>query len=135
MNRFIFVEKHIWQGKKTKWIEENNINNEEVLSNLFSRELSYASIVLGKKDLADINEAINLINKMAKKINKDLIWKSKNIKKGNKKNFKLILEQPLKFRKNFLFQKFKKNLISIRWNKQEKRVILFGKTVIRGKNS
>ena len=115
-----------------QWLNEHNINNDEILSNLYSRELSYASIVLGKKELTAIDDTIKLIKTMTMHINKDLVFSSKNIKNSNKKKFKLILDQPLKFRKNFLFEKFKKNLISIRWNKREKRVILFGKTIIRG---
>lgn len=118
-----------------QWLNEHNINNDEILSNLYSRELSYASIVLGKKDLANISEAISIINSMVKNINKDLIFSSKNIKNSNKKKFKLIIEQPLKFRNKFLFKKFKQNLISIRWNKREKRVILLGRTVLRGNNA
>ena len=117
-----------------KWLEENNITDAEILSNLYVREMAYISIVLGKQDLdlKNIEDAINLTTKLLNSFDKDLFHSAKNIKKKNKKAFQMILKNPLNFRKKILFQRFKKNLINIRWNKKERIVMLFGKIILKG---
>ena len=115
-----------------KWLEENNINNKEILLNLYMREISYIGIVLGMKSLKQVNNALYLINGRLRQIDRDNLISNSKIKNSRKKDIKLIYNNPLKYRKKILFEKYKKNLISIRWNKREKRVILFGKTILKG---
>ncbi len=117
-----------------QWLEANNINDKEILSNLYYRELAYAGIVLGKKDLSNIKDALNLINKMFNRIDIDLVFSVKNIKKYTQQNFKIMYNNPKKFRKKVLFKKIRQNFISIRWNKGQKRITLFGKVILKRNN-
>ena len=114
-----------------QWLHDNNMNNEEILSSLHLRELVYISIVLGKKNI-DEKEVLSLIEKMLKRVDANLILNKKSIKKSDKKMFKEILDNPIKLRKKILFKKFKQNTVSVRWNKKEKRIILFGKIALKG---
>ncbi len=115
-----------------RWLDENNIKDKEILSNLYFRELAYISIVLGK-DKIDKDEVLSLIEKMLKRIGLNLLLNMKNLNKENKKVFKQIFENPMQLRRKILFKKIKQKTISIRWRKREKRVILFGKTIIKGR--
>ena len=114
-----------------KWLEENDIKGDEIYSNLYARELAYISIVLGKRNFKEIDDALVLVNDLLNKIDKNLLRTTENIKPSIKKVNELIFNSPIKYRRKIIFKKFKQNLISIRWNKREKRVILLGRTVSR----
>lgn len=115
-----------------KWLEENDIKGDEIYSNLYAREMAYISIVLGKRHFKEIDDALILVNDLLNKIDKDLLRTTKNVRPAAKKINELIFSSPIKYRRKIIFKKFKQNLISIRWNKREKRIILLGKTILKG---
>ena len=115
-----------------QWLEENNINDEEILSNLYMREMAYVSIVLGKKDLENVDDAVRLVKKLLHSIDKNLLRTNKNLKTSIKREYEQIFKSPERYRQKILLKKSKQKFISVRWNKREKRVILFGRTVVKG---
>ena len=118
-----------------KWLNENGVKSDEIYSNLYARELAYISIVLGKRNFKEIDKALVLVNDLLNKIDKDLLRTTKNIRPSAKKINELMFSSPMKYRRKIISKKIKQNLVSIRWNKREKRVILFGKTVLKGKTN
>ena len=118
-----------------KWLEEKNIKSKEIYSNLYAREMMYISFVLGKRNFKEIDKALVLVNDLLQKIDKNLLKNSKNVNPKDKKRNELIFKSPIEYRRKILFKKFKQNLISVRWNKREKRVILLGKTILGRRNN
>lgn len=117
-----------------KWLEANNIKGDEIYSNLYAREMAYISIVFGKRYFKEIDNALVLVDDLLNKIDKNLLRTTKNVNSSTKRVNELIFNSPIKYRRKIIFKKFKQNLISIRWNKYEKRIILFGKTILSGQN-
>ncbi len=112
-----------------EWLEKNNICDEKILANLYSRELAYIRIVLDKAGLskAQVREASSLVQKMLDRINPNLLTKEQD-----KELFNIFRNNPLGYRRKVLFKKAKQRLISVRLNRHEKRVVLFGKTILKG---
>ena len=113
-----------------KWLEENNINNEDVLVNLFRREIAYANIVIGMKKLINPEDAYEKINELISRCPKRFC-NCKYVRKDELKTYCLLKNNPKSARTKMLLKKIRKNIISIRWNKREKRIILFGKNLIK----
>ena len=115
-----------------KWLDEENINDENILISLYKRELAYINIVLGMKKISDKNDCYSRIKDMCKRMNPNLILNNPQIKNAEKKIYKSAVKNLAKMRKKILFKNFRRNLISIRLNRHEKRIILFGKTILTG---
>lgn len=113
-----------------QWLNENNINDESILIQLFRRELAYINIVLGMQKISDKNDCYNQINKMLSRCPKGFSC-STDIREDEIKTYLSVKQNPKIVRFKLLFERYRKNFISIRWNKKQKRVILLGKTILR----
>ncbi len=113
------------------WLKKNKIYDKEILVNLYLRELSYIKIVLGMKKNIDIADCLSLIKRLLGEMNADYIFNSKTIKEKDKKLFSRLLKNPLYVRKSILMTNARKNLISFRYNKNEKRIVFLGKTIFK----
>lgn len=114
------------------WLLEHNIDDKGILLNLYLRELIYIEIILGIKKISDEKDYFARIKAMTDRMDKELIFQSKGITKKSKVKINNIFNHPLSMRRKIRFKRFKQNLISIRWNKKEKRVMLFGKVLSGG---
>ncbi len=109
------------------WLKENNFADKNCLACLYMRELSYIKIVLNKKYTKnEIKEVIEQINKMASDIDLKIISDCPFMQKNKKKDLIEIKTNFNKFYNRFKFKNLRKNLFSIRWNKAEKSIKLFG---------
>lgn len=113
-----------------KWLEENNINNEDVLVNLFRREIAYANIVIGMKKLVNPEDAYEKINELISRCPKTFC-NCKYVRKDELKTYWLLKNNPKLARTKKLLKKLRKNIVSIRWNRHEKRIVLLGKNLIK----
>lgn len=109
-----------------KWLEENNISDNGILVNLFRREVAYAAIVLGMKTIKDNRDCFKRIKRLISRCPSNFC-KHENVKLNEIKTYKIIKISPELARFRILFKRTCKNLINIRLNKSEKRIILFGK--------
>ena len=111
-----------------KWLENNNISDDNILANLYKRELSYINIVLGMKNISNKKDCYNRIALMCKRMKKDILSSNKYI--GNKeKKYVSALKTPSLVRLRALFKRCRKNFISIRLSNKECSFCLFGKTL------
>lgn len=128
-----------------QWLADNNINDEKCLASLYMREHAYIQIVLGKQySKEELDTVFSEIEKMTSRMDINIIKNCSFMKKRLKKSLILAKTNLPKFYKDFKFKqqklklrKFRQNLISIRWNKREKRIVLFGVKIVlnkRGKN-
>ncbi len=110
-----------------KWLDENNISDKNCLAALYMRELAYIQIVLGKNySKEEIRDVFSEIEKMTSRMDMDIIQNCSFMKKRLKKSLILAKTNLSKFYKNLSFKKFRQNLFSIRWNKEEKRIKILG---------
>lgn len=114
-----------------KWLEENNINDANILVNLYKRELAYINIVLGAKKLINKKDCYSLIKNMLQRMDSSIILTNSRITKKEKKNYLQALKNPATLRLKILFKRIKKNTISIRITPFELSFVLFGKTLYR----
>ena len=110
-----------------QWLEQNNIKDNNILLQLARRELAYINIVLAMKEISDFNDCKIKIKKMISYIPEKLFLESDFIRDDEKKLYSLIKKDIDIARKEILKKRFKKKTFSIRLNKREKSITLFGK--------
>lgn len=101
-----------------KWLENSNITDFNILSALAKREIAYINIVLGMKKIPDTKDCY------------DRIKKALNRMENCAKDYKNL---PLK-RFKMLIKRYRKEIISIKLNKEEKSIALFGKILFKAQN-
>lgn len=105
------------------WLDENSINDENTLSKLYLRELSYIKLVLGALKFKDLKNGLSLINKMIKRMDENIL-KSK-LCKSKYAELMYIYKHPylswLKARLKLL----RREAISIKLGKGRRQMILF----------
>lgn len=109
-----------------EWLEKNNIIDANILANLYKRELGYIHIVLGKKHLSDKKECMSLIKRMLERMDKNIV---DALNDKYKKEYLTFLNNPMAVHRKALFRRFRKNIISIRLNKKQKSIKIFGKVI------
>ncbi len=107
-----------------EWLENNKINDENILYQLARRELAYAAIVLGRKEKPSV-ECYQEIKNLIARIDEKNFLNSSYIRKDEVKTFNNIKNNPKRFRFNLRFNRNRKKMISIRLNKEEKRICIF----------
>lgn len=115
-----------------KWLNENHINDENILVNLFRRELAYINIVLNMKKIANENDCYKKISSLIAMCPNSFLL-NKDVRKDELNFYKSVSRSPKFTRFALLIKKFRRNNISIRWNRKEKRISLFGKTYFMNK--
>ena len=108
------------------WLDENNINDENIKVQLFRRELAYINIVLGMKKIEDEDDCYKRIKALISRCPKTFL-KNKDVRKDEIKTYLSIKNNPKLARTRILIKKIRKSIISIRWNNREKSIHLFGK--------
>lgn len=109
------------------WLEEYNINDENLLACLYNRELFYIYLVFGMKNIPDIDDCFEKTKLMLERMDKNIIQNSPLLVEKHRKFYNKLMTNLLKTYKNIQYKNFKKNILSIRFNKNEIRLVLFGK--------
>ena len=103
------------------WLSQNNISSPKILKNLYKREIVYINIVLSMKDQNSYKQRISEAKNFVSNIN------SKFLPENIKKQVDYLKSHPylyfLRLKMNNIF----KNILKIKWNKQQKYIICFGK--------
>lgn len=106
------------------WLSKNNITDENILVNIYKREINYIDLILKQEKISNTIDCVEKINLLCKKMNYDIVLNHPKVLQKEKIIFKEGLEHPLilyiKLRAKFYRQKF----IKINNNK---KLILFGK--------
>lgn len=71
------------------FLDENNINNEDFLANLYKRELGYIGIVLGGVNADLFNYALKKITEMISRMDESIINKNSNITDEERKFYSM----------------------------------------------
>ena len=111
------------------WIAKNNINDEKVLANLYKRAFLYIEIILGMRTISNKKDCYEQIENLISKFPQNFLCIS-NLSKNQIKTFLAVKKNPELIRRKILLNRFRKNLIRIRFNKREKKIVLFGKTIL-----
>jgi hypothetical protein len=117
-----------------KWLEENDIKDENILANLYRRELAYIRIVLGKKGILDNTDCLDRISKMIERMDEKIFYQSECVNEGVIKEYLQIKRNPRTVYNRMRIKQwrvFRRKLISIRWNRKQKRINLFGKVILK----
>lgn len=114
-----------------KWLHENNIDDENILVNLYKRELAYINIVLGIKNLTNKQDCYSRIKNMLQRIKLKTVLTNTQFKKAEKKQYLQAIKNLDMLRFKILFKQIRKNIIRIRISSKESYILLFGKSIIR----
>ena len=114
-----------------QWLEENNFCDEQILSNLYRRELKYIVIVLGMKTIENKQDCYDKIKQMCLRMDENIILKKGLLAKKEKKCYYQFLKHPLKMRFMQLLKRYRKDFIQIHITKREKFIRLFGRNILR----
>ena len=113
------------------WLKQNNITNEGIWANLYRRELAYINIILGMKNIKNIQDCYENIKSMCKQMDKNIIDNSPYFYKSERAMYYKYMNH-LKlihfFRK---ISSFRKYLFQIHWNKKSKYIKIFGNVYYR----
>lgn len=110
-----------------QWLKQNKIKDKNILLHLARRELWYINIVLGMKDIEDNKDCKKKIKKLMSYIPEKLFLESKQVRDDEKELYLLIKKDIDLAREKILKKRNKKKLFSLRLNKREKSITLFGK--------
>jgi len=113
-----------------QWLEENHITNKNILENLYRRELAYIHIVLNKEKISDKKDCYKRIIAMTKRMDSKIIYSSKNIWKRDKVFYYFCERNPKMAILTRRIIYMRKKLFSIRLNKREILIKLFGITFL-----
>ena len=113
-----------------QWLEENNINDENILANLYNRELGYIYLIFGMKSISDKKDCFTKIKLMIERMDKNIIQNSILITSKQRKFYEKLSVNVAKTYKSTMLKIFRKNLFSIILSKIEKRIVLFGKVLL-----
>ena len=116
-----------------KWLEENNIKDENILTQLFRRELAYIGTVLGMKYISDEEDCYKRINLLLSRCPASFC-ENKSINEIEKTRYLNYKNNPRQTRLKIIKKRILKDILSIRWNNKEKIIILFGHMYIFSSN-
>jgi len=118
-----------------KWLKENNFSsNQNIISNLYKRELNYIQIVLGIKTINDINDCYNKIKYCCKQMDENIFYSNFDLSTHYKKIYLCCIKNPQKVRSKILRKLYKKHDFQIRIRRSEILIKLFGIVLIQWKN-
>lgn len=112
-----------------RWLQDVNINDENILLNLFRREIGYAGIVLGMKNISDTKNCYKCLKILLSRCPKTFL-EAEEVRADEKILYISIKRHPLLKRLNIRISRFRKDIISIRWNSREKFVKILGNIVL-----
>lgn len=113
-----------------QWLDENNIRDENILENLYDRELEYIYLIFGMKNISNKEDCFTKIKLMIERMDKNIIQNSILITSKRRKFYEKLSVNVAKTYKSTMLKNFRKNLFSIRLSKKEKRIVLFGKVLL-----
>ena len=117
-----------------KWLDENNICDENILANLYKRELAYISIVLGMKHISNKKDCMDKIGILCDNMDENIILNNKNFTNKERKIYFTALKNPKKLRFKKLFKRAREHIIRLRVSANNLYISLFGRTVLDKSN-
>lgn len=105
------------------WLKKNNITDNNIMASIYEKELSYINIIMRVKDIPDMKDCINRIKKSCSRMQPNLVYTSNIIRNQNKKLYYWCTH----FMPIVLLKRYKKKIISIKFNKNEKAIYVLGK--------
>ena len=111
------------------WLDENNIKDENILIQLFRRELAYIDIVLGMKNISDEKDCYKRINLLISRFPISFC-ENKSVREIEITKYLNIKNNPKQVRLKIMQKRIPKDILSIRWNNREKIILLFGRLYI-----
>lgn len=114
------------------WLKGKNIVDKNVLGALYYRELAYICITMGMKKIVNASEYLNLVSEMINRMDENIISNFPYIANKDKKIY-YMLKYHLKLT-YFLnrLKIFRRNIITIKWNKKSKLIKIFNKIIVNG---
>lgn len=111
------------------WLEENNINDKGILENIYTRTLNYLKIIYSIESIKDLKTLYKDTKELCNKMDES------KISNKNRKFYNICKKHPALLRLKMLFRRSRKNLFSIHWRDDEKKVVLLGKYIVNKASS
>ena len=113
-----------------QWLNEQNINDENLLACLYKRELTYIHLMLSSIPFTFIPEGLELIKSLVAELDGNIICTNNIFNKREQIFYKTIKKHPLiaTFLEKLKIQR--KRIFSIHATRNEKTLKLFGRSVI-----
>lgn len=118
-----------------QWLQDNNINDENILANLYKREFAYINIVLGIKNLTNKQDCYERIKRMLQNMDLDIILTNIHINKFEKKQYFKAIKNPGLYKWNVIFKRIRKKIIRFRISSEEIYFEILGKTIYKSRNN
>jgi len=106
------------------WVNLQDFAGENILKPLYQREVSNMFLVLSKNELNTAKDRIRLSRDFIRTLNPDIL---KLLSRKDQKRVKLLKEHPYICYVNIHLKKFMRSVFKLKWNKEQKFFILFGK--------
>jgi glycosyltransferase involved in cell wall biosynthesis len=113
-----------------QWLAQNGITDENLLACLYKREFAYIHITFGMLPLKNLPDGLKLVRAMLERMDINIIRHNKYITRKERYNFKILNTFPLKIYSEMRSKTARRKIISIRCNKHEKSVMLFGRKIL-----
>ncbi len=115
-----------------EWLISQNIKDKNLLACLHKRELTYIKIVLEMIHYKNLKECFKLVDQMIERMKTNLFLESKFVDKKERSYFKQLSCFLLFVYCLIKITRMRKKLITIRFNKREKVIVLLGKNLFMG---
>lgn len=96
-----------------KWLKEQNITDENILANLYKREIAYVNIVLGKKEIENKQDCFEKIKAMLDRMDEKVVSNLKIKDKKFKKEYEQIRNNPNNFHAKLRIKRLRKELLCL----------------------
>ncbi len=118
-----------------QWLTQQDIKDANVLACLYKREIIYIHIILGMLKIKDLKDAFSLIKQMINNMSSDIVETNQYIKDEERMFIKLLICFPLFALIIEKLSIYRKEFISIRFNRHEKSVRCFNNYLYKGNNN
>lgn len=113
-----------------EWLISQNIKDKDLMACLHKRELTYIKIVLEMIHYKNLKECFKLVDQMIERMKTNLFLESKFVDKKERSYFKQLSCFLLFVYCLTKITRMRKKLITIRFNRREKVIILLGRKLI-----
>ncbi len=112
-----------------KWLNEQNISDENLLACLYKRELTYVHLMLSSIPFSQLHKGIETVKSFVSSIDKNIILKSSIFNSREKAFYKLTVAMPFIAYLKEKIKKIRKSILCVHINRNESNINILGRQI------
>ena len=112
-----------------KWLNEQNISDENLLACLYKRELTYVHLMLSSIPFSQLHKGIETVKSFVSSMDKNIILKSSVFNSREKAFYKLTVAMPFIAYLKEKIKKIRKSILCVHINRNESNINILGRQI------